>query len=121
MLRSLLWRCFFPRYSLRTLLALTLVVALVVHSSVLIAQRRQQARRQHFLEDVRAQLVVSQRIAPEYSTKLLNFVQRRITANKDSGLISAADQRALLKEVEGVRPKSPAILLASKSRLAGSP
>jgi hypothetical protein len=93
-----------PRYSLRTLFGVTLITALCVNAAVVAGQRRREARRAVFMADIQAQIVVSERIAPEYSEKLLNFVQRRVTDSPDTKLISVLERQQFVKLIESKRP-----------------
>jgi hypothetical protein len=102
-----------PRYSLRTLFGVTLITALCVNAAVVAGQRRREARRAVFMADVQAQIVVSERIAPEYSEKLLNFVQRRVTDSPDTKLISSAERQKFVQLIESKRPSRRLALIAN--------
>jgi hypothetical protein len=101
-----------PRFSLRTLLFLMLIVAVSIQTAVALRKHQQQVRRQVFMEDVRAQIVVSQRIGPVYGEKLRTFVRRRVTNKQDTSFLSAADRTTLLNEVERGRISQQVVLLA---------
>lgn len=87
-----------PRYSIRSLFVLTLIISLATQAVVTAKQRRRQQRRDVLISDVQAQVIASQSMKLDYAERFLRIVQRRIAS--EAAVLSAAEERQLFHLIE---------------------
>lgn len=110
-----------PRYSLRTLLAMTFVTAVVLQASLAARQRQREERRAAFVADVHEQVLFSQRIESPFKPRMLNFVERRVTASPDAALLSPLQQRQLVQLINSERLRTAQMVVHLVVQLADQP
>ncbi|WP_425618604.1 hypothetical protein NA78x_002313 [Anatilimnocola sp. NA78] len=91
------------RFSLRLVFLATFVVAAVLQTGLHIRARTRERRREVYVADIRAAVVTARNIGPTFSPRMLDYVERRITAAPDSRLLSPHQQRLLLGIVNAER------------------
>lgn len=98
-------RRFVPRYSLRSLLLVALLVGVVLQGSLTVQKRARDQRAATFTADITQLVIYSQRIPREYAPQLLNFIDRRIERFPEGEGISAHKRRQLRQMVQAERAK----------------
>lgn len=93
------------RYSLRALCGVTLLIALGVQAITVAWQHRHERRREAIVADVREQIIVSQRLQTQYATRLLAYIERRITSSPDAAFLSAYQRRQFGQFIQGERTR----------------
>jgi hypothetical protein len=88
-----------PRYSLRTLMVGTLLTAVVLQTGLTIAQYLASQRRAAVLADIEASIGVARKMPPEFSPRMLDYLERRITVSRDSRWLQPAQQQQLLLRI----------------------
>lgn len=88
------------RFSLRSLFLATFVLALLLQGRLSALQYQRDQRRNAVRADIRELVIAAERIEPAYRSRMLAFVERRITQSTDAALFSLREQRELLQLVQ---------------------
>jgi hypothetical protein len=101
------------RFSLRSLFLATFVLALLLQGRLSALQYQRDHRRSVVRADIREQVIAAERIEPVYRSRMLAYVERRITESADSALFSRSEQRELLQLVQSANARMTVVQVSA--------